>query len=148
MFSINSKVFISCEAVTRNATIEEIGVLIKKRKNPYVLSFHNGFKNFDYTQIESMNIKDAPKDALKLTFINPSEVIYTIEVDRYQRIYTDVRGYVPAYKVNDRDIFIDNRNHRCKLINTEVVTPTDKFISLSSKYNRSLCCNEILIKDD
>ena len=147
MFSINSKIFISCESITRNASIDEIDKLIKKRKNPYVLSFHNGFKNFDYTQIEEIKILPSPRDIYSLTFVNPLGVEYEILIDGSHRIYTDIRGYVPAFKVNDRDIFIDVCNNKCKLINSEKVRVDEEFIAIESKYNRSLCCNNVLMRD-
>jgi hypothetical protein len=148
MFSVNSKIFISCESITRNATVSETKQLFKKKKTPYVLSFHNGFKNFDYTQIENIEIQPVPSIAYRISVITPSDRIYTLDVDKYQRIYTEVRGYIPVYKINERDIIIDIAYNKCKLINMEKITPTEEYVSLSSKYNKSLCCNNILIKDN
>jgi hypothetical protein len=66
-----------------------------------------------------------------------------------QKVYTKSRGYLPTYKLNDLDVFIDYEGYLCKIIKKEICTkPTNEIFNIDVSYNNNLICSGILIKDN
>ena len=138
-------VFLSTDSRIGNIKAKKVPELINKR-SVYALSYHNGFKHFDYTLIDSCTTQNNT-NWWKLTFENPFGVRYELIISEYQRVYSAFRGYLNVQKLQPTDVFIDSTNAFCKLTSKTPLRKNIEGMALSISYNHSFFYNNILIKD-
>lgn len=148
MFKVDSNVFISRnDFFIGDQPISEISEEIGKGETYYVLSYHNGFKQYDYTEIEELNMREKTTNMVELEMENNQGERYKLTVENNQKIYTQCRGYVDAERISFLDVFTDCKDLKCKLVNKKhlglVLAPV---FEMKVKYNKSAFINGILCK--
>ena len=147
MFSEKSEVFVSTEdGYTGNLSVKAILEGIAAKERPYAMSYHSEFQRVDYTEIERIETYPGVTSVMELNFVNNYDINYILNVDPYQRIFTVMRGYLPAIKINEKDIFVDITGKLCKLVSKRSVPFNGTLYDFGIMHNRSLFCNGILIR--
>lgn len=149
MFTKDSTIFVSkSNYFAGEQTLETIiNEKVNKNKEQYALSYHNGFNQYDYTQIESIISKKVSIQMFQLVFENPTGKQYKLEVPNTQKIYTKGRGYVDTLRLSYLDVFTDINDLPCKLVEKNQKGVIEKeLVTLSIMYNKSAFINGILCK--
>lgn len=152
MITKNSWVYVSTDKFINEATIDELEKIIGNGKKTYAMSFHNGVKVFDYSQINSINKRplEPNRRIFELIFEdNPGNYLGVI-CDEYQKVYTCNRGYVNAKDLDKmEDCFVNVEGNYSKLLHKDIVIrPKGDFVNVDVMYNKSYFCNGILVRSE
>lgn len=147
MFAADSVVFVSRENFeVGNHPVSGIGTGEGNRP-PYALSYHSGFRTFDYSPIEEVRNCRQTSRALRIAFESPAGKRWTAVVDADHRIFTRNRGFVEAGRTAVMDVFIDCEGSLCKIVEKENLGISERDMSeLSVSFNHSAFINGILMK--
>lgn len=135
-------------ASTNNYVCEDVNVTDLDRNKHFVLSMHTGFKQFDFVPISEFESKNYKGKYVKLVFENQIGKRYEMVCDIYQKIYTKVRGYVQAPRLNAGDVMLDYENRNCKLISSEEFDGEFNVFNIKAGYNLNYICNGILVRSN
>lgn len=119
----------------------------QKKLQMFALSFHNGFKTFDYSPIDAIEICNVPTRAIRLGFESQDGLRREIICDLDQRVYTKEKGFIDSNRVSCTDICIDSRGMYCKLVERENLGIVNvAMCRINVLYNHSMFINDILVK--
>ena len=119
---------------------------------PLVLSYHTGFKKFDFTPIEKINkictVAEYTEPILMIRTVNSFEIERTVMCTLDTVFYTRNRSFVPVEKLSKAFLCVDEEDRNCKVLSVEEVKPaSDAMIfDIQAKYNNNFCCNGMLVR--
>ena len=117
-----------------------------------VLSYHTGFKKFDYTPIEDIteisSVKEFDGDIFMVKVVNPLNIERSIACTEDTLFYTRNRSFIPVEKLSKALLCVDEEDRTCKIVSIQVVTPPGdaKIFQVNARYNNNFFCNGILIR--
>lgn len=149
MFSKYSKI-ISSEGSDIESQFVTMDKLSSEKRKNYALSYHSGFKSFDYSQIDFIqqaNVKQNT-EIYVFHFVDSYDRKYEIMLDKDQRIYTSARGFLPAERITMLDIFLTYEGRHAKLVKKvkDIKPETVSMVDIGVMYNQSVFVNGILCK--
>lgn len=119
--------------------------LVKQNQTYFALSLNSRSKVYSFVPIQDVTIADYNGDVYEFVFENAYGKRYNLTVTPTCEFVTK-RGLIPANKVNDLDVFIDERDLLCKVVAKRVVQMQSQFANVSIQYTNNYFCNGILIK--
>lgn len=149
MFDKKSKLFVSDASHSNSyVTFEEALKNFEKNQEFYTLSFHSGFRKFDYSKILEIKEIDPSCMMLKMVFKNVLNTMFELVIPEDGRIYSTTKGWVYASKFSTiTDVALDIEGRLCKLVDKKHLgIGTDKTYDISVAFNKSLVVDGILVK--
>jgi len=153
MFNRESTVFVSTpEFLIGNAPIMEVQEKINNKVPHYALSFHSGFRQYDYAQIDRIETSssEATIRMIKLEVQNPKGVVNELICAPNVKIYTRNNSWIPAEEIDVMDILVDSEDYYCKLLSKNVLRrfKISNVVKMYVLFNKSAFINNILVRTD
>lgn len=153
MFNRESTIFVSTpEFLIGNVPMMEVQEKINKKVPHYALSFHSGFRQYDYAQIDRIETSssEATIRMIRLEVQNPKGVVNELICAPNVKVYTRNNSWVPAEEIDVIDILVDGEDYNCKML-TKTNLRRFKLLNVAKAYvlfNKSAFINNILVRTD
>lgn len=147
MVSLDSKIFVSTKKFEcKNVTPKQIA---DKKDDFFTLSMNTRYKSFNFVPIDEIEINSYYSGTLvDVDIVSGQGNKYKLTVTPSCEFVTG-RGNVNAHKINELDVFYDNRGIKCKLVKKTFYEATDvPMVHISSSYTYNFLCNNVLVKDN
>ena len=147
-----SKIFVSTKDFNYDYfTASDINRLINKEKELiYALSYHNGFKKFNYDELDLKEIKIANKKIYKLRFSNTVGRLYEVYMSNSEEIFTINKGYINVMEMAITDVYYDQDGNYCKLLAKPVEVKLDGsevFYNVNVIHHKSFFLDGMLVRN-
>jgi len=134
-------------AYNYSTIIDLIKRMETSKKRTYAMSMHTGFKQCDFTKLETIHSIKFTGALYHLTFVNNQGIERKISCDVNSQVYSKNMGFISVNRLKLNHLIIDESGHINKLKSSVVEEVTDATLyDVHTAFNRNVFCNGILIR--